>query len=349
VLFGIFLKKQFFIFACITRLQASIFHSSPEKMDAPTSEQREVFPLFTSDSRWRAPERGARVYIIGDFFYWAANRDALNAGYKAQGIPGVLPLKGVKIKPFSIEWNPGFRVGLGYRLPHDLWEARGYFTQLRTTNHLHQTASSGSFIDPNLGQLPTVEGFVKEEASWHLKYKLLDVELMRQCSVSKALSFSPFLGARGAWLHQNLHEKFYGSNFLDVKTESHFRGGGLRLGSDLNFYFMPYVSLFGQIAASLLSGEFEEKTRLELDDDPLLSASGHPSRCCASCEARAGAKGTVPLYRREAFLTFGLTYDMTFWFFQDQLLSFGPDAVQFPAHMANLTLQGITLTTRLDF
>jgi Legionella pneumophila major outer membrane protein precursor len=326
------------------------FASSTETA-SPTPAKKETH-LPSSENAWRQPDKGAHVYLIGEFLYWSANIDTPDFAYKAKGTPGTLPLTDVKIKAFDIEWNPGFRVGLGYRLPHDHWEARGYVTQFRTTNHLKQAAGTTGFIEPNFGQLNgTTTSFAQEEGNWHLKYTLFDVELTRSFAATKALSISPFIGARGAWIHQKQFRKFSGEHSLHVDAKNHYRAGGLRLGSDCSFYLMNYVWFFGQASLNLLSGRFEDETEMELDHEPLFTGNTKPQRLAPCGELRAGAKGTIPLYRKEAFLTIGLTYDMSLWFFQNQFLSFfnASDAIQVPIQQANLTLQGVTLTTRLDF
>ncbi len=332
---------------------ATLLTSFSSSVDTPAQPQENTqIKVPSSDSSLRTPNKGARVYLIGEFLYWSANEDGLNFAYKAKGQPGQLPLLDVKIKPFDIEWKPGFRVGLGYRLPHDRWEAKGYVTQFRTTNYLKQTASGKEFIEPNFGQLSgSTMSFIREEGNWHLKYTLFDIELARSFAASKALAICPFFGARAAWIHQRAHTEFSGSQALEVEAKNHYRAGGLRLGSDLNFYLMDYVCFFGQASASLLSGHFEDETQIELNQDILFSGKTRLQRLLANCELRAGAKGTIPLYRKEAFLTFGLTYDMSLWFSENQTLNLlsAPDTIQVQEQMANLTLQGVTFTTRLDF
>jgi hypothetical protein len=194
-------------------------------------------------------------------------------------------------------------------------------------------------------------GFIREEGNWHLKYTLFDIELARSFAASKALAICPFLGARAAWIHQKTHTEFSGSESLELEAKNHYRAGGLRLGTDLNFYLMDYVCFFGQASASLLSGHFDTETQIELNQDILFSGKTRPQRELANCELRVGAKGTIPLYRKEAFLTFGLTYDMSLWFFENQMLNFlsAPNTIQVQERVANLTLQGMTFTMRLDF
>jgi|GEM_PF-6920140 len=340
-------------FPLILALFPSSMDRAPPLLAAPISQEQkneEIIPA--SDTSLRTPDKGARVYLIGDFLYWIANQEGLDLAYKAKGVPGQLPLNAVKIKSFDREYNPGFRVGLGYRLPHDRWEARAYVTQFRTTNHLQQTADSTEFIAPNFGQLDsTFLSFSRDEGNWHVKYTLFDVELARSFAASKSMAISPFLGARSAWIHQSTHLKFSGAHMLELKSKNHYSAEGVRLGTDLSFFLMKYVCFFGQASASLFTGRFEEETDVELDREKLFSGKTKPHRLSVSCDLRAGAEGTIPLYRKEAFLTFGLTYDMAMWFFQSPLLGFlsAPNTVQIQNPEGNLTLQGVSLSTRLDF
>ncbi|HEY2810335.1 MAG TPA: Lpg1974 family pore-forming outer membrane protein [Rhabdochlamydiaceae bacterium] len=305
-----------------------------------------------ADPALYAPTPGARVFIIGDFLYWTAQQEGLDFSYTAKGTPGQLPLFDVKTLSCDPEWSTGFRVGLGYRLPHDLWEARGYVTQLRTTNHLESHASGSHFIAFNAG-LPIAQtsGFSKEKGNWHLKYTLLDVELSRCYPATRFLAINPFLGARGAWIQQTVHFTLSDPNQLEVEGKNRFEGGGLRLGTDLQFYLAKCVSFFAQGSLSLLSGRFKVDAHVEGGEWPMFSERRKPHRLCANCELRAGAKGTIPLYRKQAFLTLGLSYDMALWFSQNQLLNFfqAANAIQVQSLQGNLTLQGITFSTRLDF
>ena len=102
---------------------------------------------------------------------------------------------------------------------------------------------------------------------------------------------------------------------------------------------------------SLLSGRFEDETHIGIDDEPLFTGQHETAAHLSQRRTPRWSKRHPSLYRKEAFLTLGLTYDMSVWFFQNQSLSFFNAArcIQTPVQQANLTLQGITLTTRLDF
>lgn len=336
-----------FLLASFLGIFTSSFDAAAPSTAVAAVEQKQPTEwIAPADPTWRIPKKGARVYLIGDFLYWSATSNAVLQGFKIEDSSHV------KIKPFDIAYKPGFRVGLGYRLPHDSWEAAAYVTQLRTTNHLQQTTHGDASIETNFGNLTEdSENFDSQKGHWHLKYTLLDGELSRCVAASKALIISPFIGARGAWIHQKEHLTFSGSNVLNVDAHSHYRAGGLRLGTDLHFYFMKYVCLFGKAAASLIWGCFEEETRIEMDDDTLFLAKAKPKQLAGDIALRAGAKGTLPLYQRQAFLTLGLTYDMALWFFDNQFLNVfqASDALQTQMQQGNLTLQGISVTVRLDF
>ncbi len=305
------------------------------------------------------PPKYTRVFIIGDFLYWMANEEGLDYAYKAKGTPGVLPLTDIRIKEFDPTWNFGFRVGLGYRLPHDCWEVRGYVTQYRTTNHLETTAHDGQFIEPMIGTLPDAPlSFGKEEGTWHLKYTLMDLELARGYLLGKSFMLSPFLGGRGAWINQDLHLKFRdalpptGTSSLEITGSNDYHAGGLRVGADLNFFMARCVSFYGHSSMSLLYGKCDVKTDITANSNSdQITSNRSPHLIKANCELRGGAKAKIPLYREMAFFTIGLTYDMTIWFDQNEMLNFfhTPQDLQVQPKSGDLTLQGITLTTRLDF
>ena len=305
------------------------------------------------------PIKRTRVFIIGDFLYWAADEEGLEYSYKAKGTPGELPLTDIKMKEFQPTWNSGFRVGLGYCLPHDCWEVRGYVTQYRTTNHLETRSHDGQFIEPTLGALPDAPlSFGHEEGTWHLKYTLMDLELARVCLLGKAFTFSPFLGARGAWINQHLHLKFTDAllsgetSSLEVTAKNDYHAGGLRLGADLNFFPARCISLFGNSSLSLLYGKCDVDTEVKTNSESdLITSNRSPQLLRANCELRGGAKAKIPLYRNMAFFTIGLTYDMSIWLGQNQMLNFFNTSqdMQVQPRNGDLTLQGVTLTTRLDF
>lgn len=312
---------------------------------------------YQSPSQVTQQVKDARLMILADFLYWTAQEDGLDFSYKATGTPGQLPATDIKIEQLSTPWNAGFRIGLGYRLPHDCWQAKGYVTQFRTTNHFDASAKQGEFFLPNVGALPNSGGFSLSSGNWHLKYTLFDLELARTFYPSKASSLTPFLGARFARIEQHVHTRFLEplngnvSTSLDLKGQNNYTAFGLRLGSGLQFFLARYVSFFGECAFSLLSGHFNMETRLNSKTDTLFSNEAKLQRLRACGELRGGAKGTIPLYRKQAFLTLGLTYDMAFWFAQNQLLHFlsTSNALQVASGSGDLTLQGITFCTRLDF
>lgn len=265
-----------FLLASLLGIFTSSFNTQPNSVSSIEIEQKKPKEPFSSDPSWRVPNKGARVNLIGDFLYWSANTSALLQGFKANN--SSTPLH-TKIKPFEIAYKPGFRVGLGYRLPHDNWEVSAYVTQLRTTNHLHQTAHSDAFIAANFGNSGSeTPHFDRQVGNWHLKYTLFDVELFRCFAVSKALTISPFIGTRGAWIHQREHLSFFGSNNLDVDAENHYRAGGLRLGTDLSFYFMRYLCLFGKASTSLIWGQFYEETHVKSDGETLFFRQGQTTK-----------------------------------------------------------------------
>ncbi len=294
------------------------------------------------------PKKGARVFLIADLLYWSAQEKGINFGYQAEGIPNTLPLSNVKAVQCDTHYKPGFRIGVGYRLPHDLWEIAGYVTQLRTTNDLYKRAKNGSFLTPNLG---ITNGYAEEQGSWHLKYTLFDLALARTYAAAKSLAIKPFFGLRGAWIQENTQTTFSDPQVFEMTGKNHFKAGGIHIGSNLHFFLADYLCFFAHAGASLLSGQLDIEMDVKMDNAKLFSGKGKPDRLCANCEMQAGMQGTIPLYRKQAYLTLGISYEMSLWFSQNQLFNFfnTSSAIQIEAQETDLMLQGVTFSTRLDF
>ena len=148
----------------------------------------------------------------------------------------------------DFEYAPGFKVALGMNLNHDKWDTLLQYTWYRATSKVHKT------LDPfnlNISLLPAwiipsslSPNFSYGSETWKLKLDLLDWDLARSYHVGKQLCFRPFVGIRGALIHQNVRVNYLNQNpstlalFPNtyVTQTSHSWGVGPRIGlsSDWN-------------------------------------------------------------------------------------------------------------------
>jgi len=291
----------------------------------------------------------ARLCLIADALYWKASEDGLTFSYE-----GEAPDDDIACHTHQSAFKAGFRIGLGYRIPHDRWEVKAYVTQLRDYT---QWEKKGQDIHPSFG-LYTYE---EMDESWHLKYTLLDLEINRRTPIGKAFAFNPFFGWRTARIDQLIHLKYAepqdSSPPLKVEGKNDYHAYiGPRLGLELDWRLARYLALFGRASGSFLFGHFDVEMKAEVNTFPkytLFSNEKHPSGFSPNLELAGGIKGSIPLYRKQAFLTLGVDYEFSEWFFQNALPTLFATSSPWPwssvSKRRTLSFQGVTFLTRLDF
>ena len=65
--------------------------------------------------------RGARLYAVGDFLYWHADQEGLDYAVTSSNpiVVNGSSLNGGHLKKPDFNWEPGFRLGMGYNIPYD--------------------------------------------------------------------------------------------------------------------------------------------------------------------------------------------------------------------------------------
>lgn len=230
-------------------------------------------PLF-----WKATEEGLTYAITGSF-------DLLSQGntfYK-------LNLENGRSHQPKFGWHWGFKMGIGYEIPHDGWDLFADWTRYihsasdrvsrdgdTNINHFTATGGTGQFVSPFwVAQLFASPGLLNVgEARWNLHLDLIDLELGREFLISRFLSLRPFIGLRNGWIDQKYNLFFLGFDFevspttlgrqINVDMENKFWGIGCRGGLNTQWFLGKGFSVYGNGAFSFLDGRF--KVRYKLHD-----------------------------------------------------------------------------------
>lgn len=303
-------------------------------------------------------QKPARLCLIGDALYWKASEDGLTFTYEGESDDD----HSTELQKSETAFKMGFRIGLGYRIPRDVWEIKAFVTQLRSYTHWNKNASEESPIHPSFGmRIPQSYDYEEMSESWHIKYTLLDFESARRPRIDKAFGIYPFFGLRAAridqLIHLNLNEPLNDAPSLKAEGKNDYHAYfGARLGTELDLYLTKYLALFGRGSFTLLLGHFDAHIKINTQSFPeytLFSNQKHSSDLVPNAELSSGIKGTIPLYRRQAFLTLGINYEMSAWFFQNLLPTLLTASNPWPWNSSgktgNLFFQGVTFMTRLDF
>ncbi len=198
------------------------------------------------------------------------------------------------VKNPKFEWDAGFRVGIGYRLPCDCWEVGLRFTHYRTDNC--GSCISGQFDsypdfggDYALGSVfapaystivdvyyPTDFEMWKVCTDWKIHFNQVDLEFAREFLVGRCVTLRPYAGLRSIFIEERYNidtvaqgtASGSGNEALDlkeyVKMKNDFKGTGLIAGLQSTFGFGCGLAFYGNATGSLIYGEYEINQKDEI-------------------------------------------------------------------------------------
>ncbi|MCP5492151.1 MAG: hypothetical protein H7A40_03815 [Chlamydiales bacterium] len=306
------------------------------------------------------PDAGPRVacgtdfFITADFIYWATRMDGL--GYAATNIAGVNVPQGSVSHP-DFGWEPGFKVGLGYNLPHDGWDVFVEYTYLRpsaddsTTNNTNRMVRL--WADPTNNPFETVSS---ARANWDFDLNVIDLELGRNFFVSRYLTLRPFFGLKGAWTSSSFTIRTVDaldSTLGDVVAMGQdFWGVGFRTGMNTVWWFNKYFGIFGDFALSALWGDFDVTRRdantITVNNVVTETTTSNTKNCFSSMkpvfEIAMGLEGDYWFSDDQYHFGAKLGWEMQYWANQNQFFSLNEEG----SH-GDLSFMGLTLRFRFDF
>lgn len=202
-------------------------------------------------------ERHGRAQVNLDIFCWQAHQDGLAVGIDKDGDAAIAEGRVIN-QP--IEWDPGFRLGFDYIIPHDLWRAGVLWTQF----HNHADRSTPDPTLPSwLAPVPTLtnDTFRHLDIHWRLHMGFIDGFLKRDLCTSKQLMISPLIGLRYAWIRQKYNFSLSASSSPsfqsnEVRMKNKFWGLGILAGLTTDWLLGKGFSLIGTGALSLLPGVY---------------------------------------------------------------------------------------------
>ncbi len=314
-------------------------------------------------------ECGADLFITGDFLYWQGQENGL--GYVIKNfssfngdLGSVGSLTNARVKNVSRHWNPGFRIGVGYNMPHDGWDMYLNWTRFYTSHESSQTVPFGGALIPTLInplQLPHAGVLTTASARQKLHLNVLDFELGREFFVSKYLTLRPFGGLRSAWLNQRYKVDYgYISAGILTDVEPKFRnkfwGFGLRTGLDTQWGLGEGFSIYADGAISLLYGYFNVTgTQTTTTGSGVavsnLSVKDNPRIGRAITDLAAGLRWE-DLFSCDSFrLRIQAGWEQHMYFGQNQYLKFVDSFEQgfYTSNQGDITFQGWVLNAQIDF
>ena len=215
-------------------------------------EQRKGANGIINPSARPGVRNGSDVFVTAAALFWKPNETGLSYAIQENGDNTECVDCGQVLEARS-QYRWGWKVGLGYNMPHDGWDVYLNWTHFRASNNHFdcceeecdecEDACGGCNvcdscdrdddddglimfpIVPNFSACALPEGMWSFDAfsKWKLRLDMLDLELGRDFFVSKFLSLRPHAGLRGLSIRQNQNSVFLGiqtANFagLDFDT-----------------------------------------------------------------------------------------------------------------------------------
>lgn len=96
-------------------------------------------------------QHGSNLILRGDWLYWQANETGLSFALQQEGFEPENPEPmgfGHVVNP-DFSWHSGFRLGLGFNIPHDQWDANLLWTNYEGKALGHAKTNSDELLYPS--------------------------------------------------------------------------------------------------------------------------------------------------------------------------------------------------------
>jgi hypothetical protein len=301
-------------------------------------------------------------FFTADYLLWHFNECGL--GYAVE-LNNTTANAG-KVQNVNFDWSSGVRLGIGYRIPHDMWELSATWTGI-TSHAKGKTSSSGQLIEPiwTHAVIASPASLITSmSGKWGLHLNILDGEMGRYFMATRWLALKPHFGLRGAWIDQSYSTTSTGGATFrgtavgsdTVKIKNDFKGVGLRAGLDTEWGFARRWSFYGNAAYSLVYGLFS------LKQSESMTVGGSPSsikdikdsfqQLVSIAELGLGLRWDLPYCHKKMGFRLQAGWEFNAYFGQNKFERFGlPSApgLSFNASNDDLTVQGFVLSARFDF
>ena len=315
----------------------------------------------TASARPDAQEQ--RFSITTDVLYWHAKVGGTDFAYSDDNPIGTFPTKG-RTENVNFNWDWGLRLGVGYDFNHDDWDGRLHYAFFNTNGSDSLGSGLNSTVIPTKADPSIVQSSTSPDSSFRfcasaksefkLEYKAVDLDIGRAYFVSKKLSFRPSWGLKTAWIDQKQTTRYtggtavgegqtlgLGNNSVHVKDVCDFWGLGPKAGIDSRWSLGCGLSLFGNLAGSLLYGHFEvdHKQRYTAIEANHIDMTTSRHGFSPAMQMQLGLRYDTEILNNTQHIGIGLGFEANYWWRQNQSLTSAQD----------VSLHGVTLDASWAF
>lgn len=206
-------------------------------------------------------------YVNADFLWWKAVEDSLPVAVVVDTTDTDAGTdESADILNPNYKWDPGFRIGFGYRPCGCDWDFRAAWTHFDTKAKRSFSAGSATeTIIPQWGSLtPFAASIATLSSAWHLHLNWADFELNRTFCVDPCFKFGIHAGLRAAWVNQKFSFSIAEAATTPVTDSLHaksdFSSIGVVAGLDASWLVGCGFSINASAGGALLYGR--QKSRV---------------------------------------------------------------------------------------
>ena len=334
-------------------ISSSQSESATPKPVPPTPEQSplKLPPAINIPAR-PVVKGGWNLWVMGEALLWQAVQDNMEYIYKGHDGSDNLRVRDIK-KP-HFDWDWGWRLGTGYNIPRDGWDLSLAWTHIE--NHAKGTTHAGDehlysvwSVTSHAGDIGTGS---EARGNWDIHLDQVDLNLGREFYVGRYLTLCPNAGMRSAWIFQDYHIHFEGSNGAEKNhLTNRFWGLGFFAGVDSNWMLGGGFSVYGDAGLAILLGFFDVDQHSSFNGSTTSKIEKSFRAGRPIFDLDLGLKWAKKFHRERFAFTLKLGYEYHLYFNQNQfLLSNGSDTFElFNPINGDLTYQGAVFSGQFDF
>lgn len=315
---------------------------------------------------------GYGVIVYGDFLYWTTRMDGLDLALKLTPLvsdgSGGLRNRSSIIEP-NFDWDPAFRVGLGYYFKWRDWDVCLEWTRLRSNISKSEEAGDNLLFPlwarvGSSGNDP--RNLINVSGKWDFDYDTLDLLFHPGYFRYKYFAIQPEVGVRGAWIdwkytiNQTFFDTVTNSNVAQHLPFTHdFHGVGL-LGGFHTKFFMGYgFHIYTRSLASILYGHFDIDQFAKVEGAQFLFRTDSKQKFWdirSNIHLAMGLEWERYFANNSVLLNLHIGYEFLIWFNQNQLYRARVETengvIEYDSVIIerdDLGMNGLTVGARLEF
>lgn len=308
---------------------------------------------------------------------WNAKVNGTDFAYSIANSNAQFPISG-RLKEMEFDWDWGLKAAIGYNLPHDGWDISLGYTWFDTHASKRLAAARNNAVIPDQGNSSITnppDGYfaysTRGKSQFDFVLNSLDLEMGRYYYVSEHFALRPQIGGKAGWIKLQQVIRFTGGapgaedgptgldvNTVRIKGRNEFFGIGPRAGAYTNWHICRNFSIFGNITAALLYGNFDvlhknDYSRLKCLNTIKLSDKFHAF--IPNLEFQIGVQFDKYCNEDKNHVRVQINLDTQyFWRVNqmlraNQILSLGSPVANYSHISEDLGIYGVTAAVRLDF